>query len=161
MTAIAPADDTKEQTQGQTTSVGRRQGRDFERTLLKILEISPYDLAVLKRYLIATQIVPDTADEDAIEDAVYKFRTSYDGPSRPTFNYNRRINRLFNVWNGEDVEGWEELDEDRYPPDTFNLLLDRETAKYNAVRSLIAHLAAHNKNKTREPATGPNDHLSM
>lgn len=155
MTANVPADDAKQQNQQQTVS--HTKGQDFEKFLLNVLEISPYDLAVLKRYLIATQVVPDTTDEDAIEDAVYRFRTSYDGPDRPKFGHNLRLNRLFEVWNDKDVEGWEELDEDRYPPDTFSLVLDRETAKYNAVRSLIAHLAAHNKLKNREPATRPND----
>jgi hypothetical protein len=51
--------------------------KDFDATISATLEISSYDLAVLKRHLISQKWVPASADEDAIEDAVFRFRRTY------------------------------------------------------------------------------------
>ena len=67
MTANAPIVDAKQENQDRTVSLAPGRVRKFDATLLEVLEISPYDLAVLKRYLVAENIVPDTTDEEAIE----------------------------------------------------------------------------------------------
>jgi hypothetical protein len=82
------------------------------------LEISSYDLAVLKRHLIAQKWIPASTDEDAIEDAVFRFRRTYrpDRAFQTEYDYknilrgNKRLTRLFEVWASEDFE---ELEADR------------------------------------------------
>lgn len=128
------------------------QGEDFEAAILAALEISPYDLAVLERQLVSEKWVPDSTGEGAIKDAVFRFRKSYkDRDYYQVFSGNRRLRTLFEVWNDEEVAEWE-TNADRSPRETFELELKRETAKYNAVRALIAHLAARKKSKSGDDA---------
>jgi hypothetical protein len=124
-------------------------GKDFDATISATLEISSYDLAVLKRHLIAQKWVPASTDENSIEDAVFRFRRTYrydltcqtDYDYRNIFRGNKRLARLFEVWASDDIE---ESEDDRlHDPREVELReVQRETAKYDAVRALIAHLAA-------------------
>ena len=123
--------------------------KDFDATTSATLEISSYDLAVLKRHLIAQKWVPASTDQDAIEDAVFIFRRTfrYDYTHQTDYDYtkifrgNKRLMRLFEVWASEEIEDSEA--ERSFDPNEVNEReVERETAKYNAVRALIAHLAA-------------------
>jgi hypothetical protein len=129
--------------------------KSFDATISASLEISSYDLAVLKRQLIAHKWVPASTDEDAIEDAVLRFRRTY-RPNRayqPDYDYenifrdNKRLMRLFEVWASEEIEE-SEADRSFDPNEVNEREVERETAKYEAVRALIAHLAAR-KNYAR------------
>lgn len=77
--------------------------KTFEQTLLTDLEISPYDLIVLKRYLKANHWIPATTSEEAIEDAVFRFRETFEErssgiqSSHLTFKNNPRLGTLFDV----------------------------------------------------------------
>lgn len=126
--------------------------QDFEATMLAALEISSYDLEVLKRYLLSILWVPISTDEEAIADAVFRFRKSY---KRAGCNYhnvfpeNKRLVRLFEVWATVEIEEWETEFEfaELSPRENHNLELQRETAKYNAIRTLFAHLADRESRK--------------
>lgn len=133
----------------------------FEANLLKTLEINAYDLAALEHYLMDNKYIPASNDEGAIRDAVYKFRKSYS-----TENYGRvfpdnpRLARLFDAWTNPAVEYWEVEDgansdeEELNVKARFELTLQRETIKYNAVRTLFARLAARNKSKSGDGGDG-------
>ena len=130
--------------------------KDFDATISATLEISSYDLAVLKRHLIAQKWVPSSTDEDTIEDAVFRFRRTYrsNRAYQPDYDYenifrdNKRLIRLFEVWASEEIED-READRLYDPSDMNEREVQRETAKYDAVRALIAHLAA------RKSCAGP------
>lgn len=148
MTAQAPVDNAE---QRKETSIP---WQDFEATLLEPLEISSYDLAVLEHHLVAAKWVPNSNEEAAIKDAVFRFRQSYksaDYKYRTIFPDNERLTRLFEIWPDQEVEESEMEGANEYmnPLHKFNLVVKRETAKYNAVRSLTTHLAA------RKGPTGP------
>lgn len=123
--------------------------KEFDATIAATLEFSSYDLAVLKRHLIAQKWIPDSTDEDEIEDAVFRFRRTYrsdrtyqiDYDYTSIFRGNKRLARLFEVWASEEIEDSEA--ERSFDPNEVNEReVQRETAKYDAVRTLIAHLAA-------------------
>ena len=148
MTAQAPVDTSE---QRKKTSVP---WQDFEVTLLQSLEISSWDLAVLEHHLVAAKWVPSSTEEDAVKEAVFRLRQSYESAVvdyASIFPRNERLTRLFDIWTDMEVEEAEMEDMHRYmdPGEKFKLIVKRETAKYNAVRSLIAHLAA------RKNPTGP------
>lgn len=119
----------------------------FDQTLLTDLEISPYDLVVLKRYLKANDWIPATTNEDAIEDAVFRFRETFEKQSiryksPQNFKGNPRLDTLFDIWCEEDISEWE-FDCGNHSLKTWrDLELKRETTKYNAVCALFADLAA-------------------
>lgn len=79
--------------------------KDFDAAIAATLEISSYDLAVLKRHLIAQKWVPASVDDNAIEDAVFRFRRTYrhDRTYQTDYDYivifrgNKRLARLFEV----------------------------------------------------------------
>jgi hypothetical protein len=133
--------------------------KDFDAAIAATLEISSYDLAVLKRHLIAQNWVPASTDEHEIDDAVFRFRKTY-RPGRAhqvvrsdyhnIFKDNPRLSGLFNVWaNGEIEDHQAEYEHD---PMSLNATeIHRESAKYDAVRALLAHLAA---SKTYAEPTG-------
>jgi len=123
--------------------------KDFDAAIAATLEISSYDLAVLKRHLIAQKWVPASVDDNAIEDAVFRFRRTYrhDRTYQTDYDYivifrgNKRLARLFEVWASDEIEDSEA--ERSFDPNEVNEReVQRETAKYDAVRDLIAHLAA-------------------
>ena len=148
MTAQAPVNISE---QRKETSVP---WQDFEATLLESLEISSWDLAVLEHHLVAAKWVPSSTEEEAVKEAVFRFRQSYESATvdyDSIFSRNKRLIRLFHIWNDKEVEESEPEDayEYMYHGEKFQLIVKRETAKYNAVRSLIAHLAA------RKNPTGP------
>lgn len=138
MITNAPSNDAKQQQQ----TVDRESGQDFEAAILTALEISAYDLEVLERYLIEKKMIPTSTDEDATKDTVYKFRKSYVTGGYFLFASNPRLNKLFNAWNDENVESWVRKSGGLDVRARSALKLRRETDKYNAVRALIAHLAA-------------------
>lgn len=145
MTENTPADAAKQQQQTETAE----QAQDFETTLLTALEISPYDLEVLERFLIAEKWIPVSTDEQAIKNAVYMFRKSYKSDDyRLVFRGNPRLHRLFEVWADEDIEEFVIDCGDMDPRAHFEIYLQRETAKYKGVRALFAHLAARNKRQS-------------
>lgn len=152
MTAQAPVNTSE---QRKETSIP---WQDFEATLLESLEISSWDLAVLEHHLVAAKWVPSSNDEDAIKEAVFEFRQSYESAAvdyASIFSRNKRLTRLFHTWNDREVEESELEDAyvDMYPEEKFQFIVKRETAKYNAVRSFIAHLAV------RKRPTGPTSNL--
>jgi len=135
---------------------------DFEATLLESLDISSYDLAVLEHHLVAAKWVPSSSDEDAIKDAVFRFRQSYESDDydySKIFPGHERLASLFETFIDEDVAEcqMEYSYRDLGPVGQFKLIVKRETAKYNAVRALIAHLAAR---KSFNEPTVPTDALS-
>lgn len=143
MAGAPPAYDGQQRQQKTETA------KDFEAAISAALEISSFDLAVLKRHLIAQNWVSASTDEDLIEDAVFRFRRTY-RPDRAyqinldyenTFKDNRRLTTLFDVWASEQIREME-ADYDYDPKSLHELELQRETAKYDAVRALFAHLAA-------------------
>lgn len=148
MTAEAPVN-TAEQRKETTIP-----WQEFEATLLESLEISSYDLAVLEHHLVAVKWVPSSTDEDAIKEAVFKFRQSYksaDYKHRSIFSDNERLVRLFECWSEEEVER-DEIDFAESGHKAFyELVVKRETAKYNAVRALISHLTVR---KSAKGSTG-------
>ena len=140
MATAPPAYDSEHKQQNSETA------KSFDATISATLEISSYDLAVLKRHLIAQKWVPA---EDAVEDAVFRFRRTY-RPNRaygPGYDYdnifrdNKRLTRLFEVWASEEIEE-SEADRSFDPNEVNEHEIERETAKHDAVRVLIAHLAA-------------------
>ena len=143
MATAPPAYDGEQRQQKSETT------KDFDATIAATLEISSYDLAVLKRHLIAQKWIPASTDEDAIEDAVFRFRRTYrpdrafqtDYDYKNIFKGNKRLMRLFEVWASDEIEDSEA--ERSFDPNEVNEReVHRETAKYDAVRDLIAHLAA-------------------
>jgi hypothetical protein len=142
MAAAPPAYDGVQGQQKTETAKG------FEATISATLEISSFDLAVLKRHLIAQNWVPASTDEDLIEDAVFRFRRTYRTDRayqinldyENTFKDNKRLTTLFDVWASEQIREME-VDYDHDPKSLHELELQRETAKYDAVRALFAHLA--------------------
>jgi hypothetical protein len=123
--------------------------KDFDASISAKLEVSPYDLAVLKRHLVAQKWIPASTDDDAIEDAIYRFRRTYIFDHATLFEYNyhlifkdnKRLTRLFEVWATEELEEMEDHC-DLSLGELNERALQRETAKYLAVRDLFAHLAA-------------------
>lgn len=143
MATAPPAYDGRQNEQKSET------GKDFDATISATLEISSYDLAALKRHLIAQKWVPASTDEDSIEDAVFRFRRTYrsNRAYQPEYDYenifrdNKQLIRLFEVWASDEIED-READRLYDPSDMNEREVQRETAKYDAVRALIAHLAA-------------------
>lgn len=132
-------------------------GQDFEATILEALEISSFDLEVLRRYLVSSRWVPASTDEEAAADAVFKFRKSYKPFScshHQAFPLNKRLARLFEVWGTEEIEDWEEKVgmSERSPREHYELEVQRETAKYNAMRTLFVHLADRESRKRAKAA---------
>lgn len=140
---IPPACDGAQRQQKSETT------KDFDAAIAATLEISSYDLAVLKRHLIAQKWIPASTDEDEIENAVFRFRRSYwpDRAYQAEYDYknifrdNKRLTRLFEVWASEEIEEME-TGTLHDPSEMNEREVQRETAKYDAVRTLIAHLAA-------------------
>ena len=105
MATAPPAYDGEQRQQKNETA------KDFDVTISATLEISSYDLAVLKRHLLAQKWIPASADEDAIEDAVYRFRRTYrserafqiDYDYENIFKGNKRLTRLFEVWPSQEI----------------------------------------------------------
>lgn len=118
--------------------------QQHEADLLRALEISPFELAFLEKHLLGHGWVPNTTDEAAIKEAVYDFRVSFVTPNRYKFcEAVERLNTLFDAYPAD--EEIFTVDEDAQ--DIFDRRLNRETAKYNAVRSLITDLAIRESRK--------------
>lgn len=144
MIANQPANAAKQQ----QPTIDLRPDQDFEANLLKTLEISAYDLVALKSYLTGAQFIPTSSDEDGVDNAVFLFRRRFSSASY-LFPANERLNKLFEAWNDEHVEFWVKEHGERNAQARYELQLQRETAKYNAVRALIAYLAARQKIERR------------
>jgi hypothetical protein len=128
---------------------------EFEAIITTALEISPFDLEVLKRHLLFAKWIPSSTDEAAISDAVFRLRKLYkrgDDSYKHSFPENRRLLRLFDVWATEDIEECELEYADRGPKDEYNLAVRRESTKYNAVRDLFMHLAVSEASKRDKAA---------
>lgn len=71
------------------------------------LEISPYELTSLKKYLIAAPEgwIPDSTSEEAIEDAVYNFHASFKSRNGkdPRFPVYSRIQTLWDAWDSDET----------------------------------------------------------
>ena len=114
--------------------------QQHEANLLRALEISPHELAFLEKHLLNNDWIPNTADEEAINDAVFDFCESFHAVDRCKFPDRVGIlNFLFRAFSDE---------EEYFEPYTYEDLqeardrrLSRETARYHGVRSLIADLA--------------------
>lgn len=120
--------------------------KEFEATLLRSLEITSFDLAALEHHLVAAKWVPNSTDEDSIKSAAFRFRQSYESDEydyETIFSDNDRLSRLFKAWTDEEMEECEMEYEysERGPKGPFQRTIERETAKYNAIRDLIMHLA--------------------
>jgi hypothetical protein len=112
--------------------------------LLHTLEISLYELVVLEKHLLSHGWIPQTTNEEAIKEAVFNFRESFFTANR--YKSHRRINRLntlFDAFHGDE----EDFLIDMGVQEMFDIVLSRETAKYNAVRSLIADVAGRESRK--------------
>jgi hypothetical protein len=121
--------------------------QQHEANILRALEISPYELAFLEKHLLNNDWIPNTTDEAAINDAVFDFCESYHTNTR--YQFPERVNRLNILFRAFTDE------EEMYDPDDYadyqewgNRRLGRETAKYHAVRALIADLT-YRKNGVR------------
>ena len=119
--------------------------QQHEADLLRALDISPYELSFLKKHLVNHGWIPNTSDEEVIEEAVFNFRESFFADDRHKFiDRVDRLNTLFDPYSA---------DEEYYPDyqddfeEAYNRRLTRETAKYNAVRSLITDLAVRESRK--------------
>jgi hypothetical protein len=115
--------------------------------LLQALEISPYELAILEKHLLSHGWIPETTSEEAIDEAVLKFCESFHQPNHSKFPYKVwRLNTLFEAYVEDDeahrVGGF--IDNVR---DDFVCVLKRETAKYDAVRTIIADIAIREERK--------------
>jgi hypothetical protein len=129
---------------------------EFEATITTALEISPYDLEVLKRYLLSGKWIPSSTDEAAVTDAVFRLRqlSSHNNYRLYAFPNNKRLSRLFKVWGTEDIEEWESECGRRAPKEDYDLEVQRETTKYTAVRDLFMHMAVSEASK-RDKAVKP------
>jgi hypothetical protein len=123
--------------------------QQHEANILRALEISPYELAFLEKHLLNNDWIPNATDEAAINDAVFDFCESYLTNTR--YQFPERVNRLNFLFRAFTD------DEEMYDPDDYadyqemrDRRLGRETAKYHAVRSLIADLT-YRKNGVRDP----------
>lgn len=123
--------------------------QQHEANILRALEISPYELAFLEKHLLNNDWIPNATDEATINDAVFDFCESYHTNTR--YEFPERVNRLNFLFRAFTD------DEEMYDPDTHadyqemrDRRLGRETAKYHAVRSLIADLT-YRKNGVRNP----------
>lgn len=119
--------------------------QQHEANILRALEISPYDGETPPQQ----RLIPNATDEAAINDAVFDFCESYHSNTR--YEFPERVNRLNFLFRAFTDE------EEMYNPDDYadyqewgNRRLGRETAKYHAVRSLIADLT-YRKNGVRNP----------
>ena len=119
--------------------------QQHEADLLRALEISPYKLSFLKKHLLDHGWIPNTSDEEVIEDTVFKFRESFFADDRHKFiNRVDRLNTLFDPY-PDDEEFYSDYEDDLV--EAYNRRLNRETAKYNAVRFLITDLAIRQSRK--------------
>ena len=135
------------QTAPDTSQPATSASQQHEASLLRALEISPYELTYLERHLSKYGWIQKTTDEAAIKDAVFKFRESFFATDCYKFNDRvDRLNNLFDAFPGDDEEAFSPTD-DMYCEEAFERRLNRETAKYNAVRSLIADLAMRESRK--------------
>jgi hypothetical protein len=143
---------TKEnESQQQTVGPAREQ----RTRLLKTLEISPYELVILEKHLLAHDWIPKDTSEEAIDEAVFKFRESFGNHDRgyrttsifPKKAY--RLEELFEASYFEDLEEWQDRDVDDWKG-IYDLKLQRETAKYDAVRAIIVDIAAREERKRSE-----------
>jgi hypothetical protein len=121
-----------------------------EAIILPALDISPYELAFLGKHLLDNDWIPNTADEKAINDAVFDLCESFHANNRYEFPGRvHRLNFLFRAYSDEeemrDPDNILEFQEAR------DRRLSRETAKYNTVRSFIADLTMR-KNGVRDRA---------
>lgn len=111
--------------------------QQHEADLLRALEINPFELAFLEKHLLSHGWVPNTTDEAAIKEAFYNFCVSFLTPNRYEFCHAvERLNTLFDAYPADE----ELFTVDEAAQDIFDRRLNRETAKYNAVRSLIIDL---------------------
>jgi hypothetical protein len=141
----------------QQSTIALSASQQHKSSLLQALEISPYELAILEKHLLSHGWVPISTSEEAIDEAVLKFRESFYQPDRYKFPCNVwRLDTLF--------EAYHEVDE-AYKMDQFDGLrdmfvsdLERETTKYNAVRAIIADIAVREERKRGESDGEPASH---
>jgi hypothetical protein len=118
--------------------------QQHEADILRALEISPYELVVLEKHLLSHGWIPNTTNEEAIKEAVFNFRESFLAANRYQFpGPVNRLNFLFDAFLGHE----EDFLIDMGVQEMCDIVLNRETAKYNAVRSLIADIAVRESRK--------------
>lgn len=113
---------------------------ELETAVLEDLKISSYDLAALKKFLIAQELFPRLSNQQSIDTKALEFRDSY-CVDPLTFAHNPRLDTLFGL-RVDDFEVFlrDSLDIDA---DTYERReIQRETAKFNALRSVVADVAA-------------------
>jgi hypothetical protein len=143
--ATEPPKSNENENLQQTTSAqsAAQQQRTY---LLQNLEISQYELGFLERYLLTAGWVPASTTEAAIDEAVYNFRADRSSIERYDFPQNVwRLNTLFDAYI-DDEDGWKMSDVGNWR-ETFVCDLQRETAKYDAVRTIFADLATSESRK--------------
>jgi len=137
--------DPDPQTTPDTSLPGLSPIQQHEANLLRALEISPYELVVLEKHLLSYGWIPQTTNEEAIKEAVFQLRESFFAAN--CYKFHRRVSRLNTLFE-EDPD-----DEDLFGPvdetvaEAYDRRLSRDTAKYNAVRTLITDLAFRESRK--------------
>jgi hypothetical protein len=61
----------------QQSTIALSASQQHKSSLLQALEISPYELAILEKHLLSHGWVPFSTSEEAIDEAVLKFRESF------------------------------------------------------------------------------------
>lgn len=102
-----------------------------ETRIRRILEINSFDLVTLEKYLVEEGYIPNSTDEQAARDAVYRFRQFYSNTSIG----NTPILYLFD---GSDIA------------ENNQEVCESESAKYEAVRDLIYLIATRKAQATVE-----------
>lgn len=142
---------TNPQTPPDTSQPAMSATQQHEANILRALEVSPYELSFLAKHLLSHDWIPDSTDEQTINDAVFDFCESFHTGDRYLFPKRvDRLNFIFRAYSDDeeyfdpdDYEDFKEAQERR---------LGRETAEYNALRSLIAVIAIRESRKRNDGA---------
>jgi hypothetical protein len=101
--------------------------RQVEETRIRrALDVTSFDLYALEQWLVEQGHVPDSTDEEAARDAVFKLRKLF---QRNTFHVASALNDIFAA--SDDVPSW-----------NVTAVRESESVKYDAVRDFILMIAA-------------------